>query len=221
MAQQCGCLGGNENCTFCYGSGYIDRPYSRATQTGCPPRPGGGTGGQAPVLGSVRPELPHRGRMTSFGGSTIPISDLARELAVNPNVILDLLPQLGVSDRKIRSSPLEEDVAVAVRRALGGLAKGAPPAASRPPNVFARQTPFTPPPRRPGAETNARARALATGRGQCGPAETGGNPAWASEVENYWVERRRDGSRDYWQFRETGRFGSHPTYDDCGDESAP
>jgi hypothetical protein len=26
MTRQCGCLGGNQNCTFCYGSGYIDAP---------------------------------------------------------------------------------------------------------------------------------------------------------------------------------------------------
>jgi hypothetical protein len=38
---------------------------------------------------------------------------------------------------------------------------------------------------------------------------------------NYREERRLDGSRDYWQIREIGRFGSHPSYDNCDDESAP
>jgi hypothetical protein len=41
------------------------------------------------------------------------------------------------------------------------------------------------------------------------------------ENPNYREERRLDGSRDYWQIREIGRFGSHPSYDDCDDESRP
>lgn len=31
--------------------------------------------------------------------------------------------------------------------------------------------------------------------------------------------RRLDGSRDYWQIRDRGKFGSHSSYDDMGDES--
>jgi hypothetical protein len=34
-------------------------------------------------------------------------------------------------------------------------------------------------------------------------------------------ERRLDGSRDYVQFRESGKFGSHSGYDDMADESLP
>jgi hypothetical protein len=33
--------------------------------------------------------------------------------------------------------------------------------------------------------------------------------------------RRLDGSRDYWLYREEGRFGSYPSFDACDDESAP
>lgn len=33
--------------------------------------------------------------------------------------------------------------------------------------------------------------------------------------------RRLDGSRDYWLIREDGRFGSHPSFDSCDDESGP
>ncbi len=29
MARECGCRGGNENCTFCHGSGYVDRPVQK------------------------------------------------------------------------------------------------------------------------------------------------------------------------------------------------
>lgn len=42
-----------------------------------------------------------------------------------------------------------------------------------------------------------------------------------NEVDNHRIERRLDGSRDYWQIREEGRFGSHPSFDSCDDESAP
>jgi hypothetical protein len=37
----------------------------------------------------------------------------------------------------------------------------------------------------------------------------------------YWEERRLDGSRDYWGYREQGMFGSYPSFDDCEDESRP
>ncbi len=39
--------------------------------------------------------------------------------------------------------------------------------------------------------------------------------------DDYGEERRLDGSSDYWEIREDGRFGSYPSYDDCDDESAP
>ena len=42
-----------------------------------------------------------------------------------------------------------------------------------------------------------------------------------NELDNHRIERRLDGSRDYWQIREEGRFGSHPSFDSCDDESAP
>jgi hypothetical protein len=42
-----------------------------------------------------------------------------------------------------------------------------------------------------------------------------------ADLDDYYEDRRLDGSRDYWQFREDGQFGSHPTYDDFGDESEP
>src|SRR5215472_10637357 len=52
--------------------------------------------------------------------SKIRINELARELEVKPNVILDLLPELGVQEKKTHSSSLDDDVALAVRRRLGG-----------------------------------------------------------------------------------------------------
>ena len=70
------------------------------------------------------------------------------------------------------------------------------------------------------APANARSRALAAGKGYSGPAPENKDDE-LNERTNYWEERRLDGSRDYWQVRESGRFGSHPSYDDCDDESAP
>ena len=52
--------------------------------------------------------------------SKIRINELARELEVKPNVILDLLPELGVADKKTHSSSLDDDVALEVRRRLTG-----------------------------------------------------------------------------------------------------
>ena len=57
--------------------------------------------------------------------SKIRINELARELEVKPNVILDLLPRLGVPEKKTHSSSLDDDVALQVRRRVaGGVAGG-------------------------------------------------------------------------------------------------
>ena len=52
--------------------------------------------------------------------SKIRINELARELEVKPNVILDLLPELGVPDKKTHSSSLDDDIVREVRRRLAG-----------------------------------------------------------------------------------------------------
>src|SRR5438270_11841127 len=49
----------------------------------------------------------------------IRINELARELEVKPHAILDLLPGLGVTEKKTHSSSIDEDVALQVRRQLG------------------------------------------------------------------------------------------------------
>ncbi|MBI4876517.1 MAG: translation initiation factor IF-2 N-terminal domain-containing protein, partial [Acidobacteria bacterium] len=51
--------------------------------------------------------------------SKIRINELARELEVKPNKILDALPELGVVDKKTHSSSLDDDVADLVRRHFG------------------------------------------------------------------------------------------------------
>ena len=65
-----------------------------------------------------------------------------------------------------------------------------------------------------------RYKALSMGSGVSGPSG-GDEDERLAELDNYWEERRLDGSRDYWQIREDGRFGSHPSFDSCDDESAP
>src|SRR5487761_876742 len=50
--------------------------------------------------------------------SKVRINDLARELEVKSKVILDLLPEVGVTEKKTHSSSVEEDEAVRVRTAL-------------------------------------------------------------------------------------------------------
>jgi translation initiation factor IF-2 len=48
----------------------------------------------------------------------IRINELARELEVKPGVILDLLPELGVQEKKTHSSSIDEDVAITLRDRL-------------------------------------------------------------------------------------------------------
>lgn len=57
--------------------------------------------------------------------SKIRINELARELEVKPNRILDLLPDFGVSEKKTHSSSIDEDVAIRVRRYFGHEGEGA------------------------------------------------------------------------------------------------
>jgi hypothetical protein len=46
-------------------------------------------------------------------------------------------------------------------------------------------------------------------------------PHTDSVVPDPREERRLDGSRDYFVFRDHGQFGSHPSFDACDDESDP
>src|SRR6266404_5827276 len=52
------------------------------------------------------------------------INELARELEVKPNKILELLPDLGVQEKKTHSSSIDEDVAVIVKQRLAGSSDG-------------------------------------------------------------------------------------------------
>jgi translation initiation factor IF-2 len=49
----------------------------------------------------------------------IRINELARELEVKPNRLLELLPEFGVTEKKTHSSSVDEDVATALRRHFG------------------------------------------------------------------------------------------------------
>src|SRR5215467_12104635 len=56
---------------------------------------------------------------TAFSMKKIRINELARELEVKAHEILDLLPELGVAEKKTHSSSIDEDVAVKLRRHYG------------------------------------------------------------------------------------------------------
>ncbi|MGH9663981.1 MAG: translation initiation factor IF-2 N-terminal domain-containing protein, partial [Bryobacteraceae bacterium] len=49
----------------------------------------------------------------------IRINELARELEVKPNKILELLPEFGVTEKKTHSSSIDEDVAIHLREHFG------------------------------------------------------------------------------------------------------
>ena len=55
----------------------------------------------------------------------IRINDLARELEVKSKAILDVLPKVGVTEKKTHSSSIEEDEAVRVRKFFAGEAAAA------------------------------------------------------------------------------------------------
>ncbi|MGO8719690.1 MAG: translation initiation factor IF-2 [Acidobacteriaceae bacterium] len=57
--------------------------------------------------------------------SKVRINDLARELEVKSRVILDILPEVGVAEKKTHSSSVEEDEARRVRAALGRAGRSA------------------------------------------------------------------------------------------------
>src|SRR5579864_6075360 len=58
--------------------------------------------------------------------SKIRINELARQLEVPSHTIIDMLPELGVTEKKTHSSSVDEDVAELVRQRVQGT--GAPPA---------------------------------------------------------------------------------------------
>jgi translation initiation factor IF-2 len=67
--------------------------------------------------------------------SKIRINELARELEVKPGVILEMLPELGVTEKKTHSSSIEDAVADQIRAKVRGESTpaGAPsPALRRP-----------------------------------------------------------------------------------------
>src|SRR5450432_2162864 len=49
----------------------------------------------------------------------IRINELARELEVKAHEILELLPELGVAEKKTHSSSIDEDVAIKLRQHYG------------------------------------------------------------------------------------------------------
>src|SRR6185369_3263818 len=79
--------------------------------------------------------------------SKIRINELARELEVKPTVILDLLPELGINDKKTHSSSLDDDVALELRRRVA--------AGEGQDGSSHEETPSSPEPQQHAAESHA------------------------------------------------------------------
>ena len=67
----------------------------------------------------------------------IRINELARELEVKPGVIIDMLPELGVQEKKTHSSSIDEEVAIELKRRLNGPDSGPLRTGSESPNGHA------------------------------------------------------------------------------------
>ncbi|MCX6637534.1 MAG: translation initiation factor IF-2 N-terminal domain-containing protein, partial [Acidobacteria bacterium] len=106
--------------------------------------------------------------------SKIRINELARDLEVKPIRILELLPELGVVDKKTHSSSLDDEVADLVRRQFG--VEVAPRPAPQPEAEAAVAAGA--PQAAPAAERQA-APALASAHVAEGGAETGAGAAGA------------------------------------------
>src|SRR5579875_2090429 len=90
----------------------------------------------------------------------IRINELARELEVKPGVILDLLPEFGVQEKKTHSSSIEEDVADAVRYRITGIA---PQKTVTPPQEAPAARPAAEPQQQPVASEEAAASSAEAG----------------------------------------------------------
>lgn len=172
----------------------------------------------------------------------VPIDKLADGIGATSAEILDLLRVPGRPEQFSFSSALDTSTAQAIVELLRpGLARAFRPARTprRTPSAKARwrgQTGRRAPrprgnlmlplsqlvPSSVGSRTceRGRARALAAGRGLAGPAGPS-DGAGGSTHASYWTERGLDATRDFWQIRDHGEFGSHSSYDDFSDESAP
>ena len=74
------------------------------------------------MIPSLSPGRPARreGRWsTASDMGKIRINELARELEVKPNRVLELLPEFGVTEKKTHSSSVDDDVANKMRRHFG------------------------------------------------------------------------------------------------------
>jgi hypothetical protein len=76
--------------------------------------------------------------------------------------------------------------------------------------------------RRSGGRSNTTSNKRLTRTTRANPeTNSRGNDWLPGEKSNHEEERRLDGARDYFQLRDHGQFGSHSTYEDYSDESAP
>src|ERR1700739_2143043 len=111
--------------------------------------------------------------MTTTDASQVRINELARELEVMAKAIIDLLPGLGVTEKKTHSSSIPVDVAEKIRRQLQGTPEPEP-AVKEPPRPAAPlarpPAPAQAPPTAPVAATPSAPAAPAPHRPPVAPA---------------------------------------------------
>ena len=294
MARQCGCFGGNENCTYCYGSGYL----SKGVGDGLPisaERKNWGAGSSSPrhplafrsnpaptprvvhrPLGrwagcpycretfvsdtqieahicaehvgdrkdspeTARPKPLVRVGLRIFERRTLLRLEQPSRKPQNPKeckVWQDVLQKSSgvTSARPIKHQPSDPAKAFSVPRILRSEAnlvqcpKCPSPVRSDRLSKHLRDKHRGETAPRTSAEIRSTMRKLAKETAVATSRDTAsmtGDPSVDHTYESltgaghYREERRLDGSRDFAQIRDNGQFGSHPSYDDCGDDSAP
>lgn len=189
MSLECGCRGANENCFRCQGSGY----------TGTGPSPSAAKRPQPRTLSnrSITPgseSKPTTGK-THLDSRSLTKDDVKQIQAAEAQ-------RASLSLFKVRSkidTTYREHISTSKpkrRRIKRGRKSTKQTTIGTPPGV---------------AQSQAKS---VEGKQLKGPLAR----ARMSRLTDTAAERRLDGSRDYSQFRESGRFGSHPSFDSSNDE---
>lgn len=214
--RECGCLGGNENCSLCYGLGYVATAddLDRIEPTRPPSRRKPKRGPNSESLCSTgRPWQIPQFRRTEFQLTKAPTPS---------GTGCPYCPSRFDSFEKQDLHVEEEHTADEHDHSDDALCR---PLVRKGGRVFERITRC----RLPRLMNNAfdsahnglHEKGLEIASGPLLGKHDPDTDSDHNENENYREGRRLDGSRDYWQLREEGRFGSHPSYDDCEDDSAP
>ncbi len=228
MTNQCGCGGSNENCTFCFGSGYRpdtgDAPDgSKSSSVSTLSSGFKKKGSEEPLItGSSSKAARSASRATHSTSGNRTSSACTRQQVNCPGCGVPVREDLVSCHLRLRCP----------RRADPNLRNYQPPlqqpprskatshsTAKKSSRAVSRKRPKQPPKAPPASMKISRSTLPVESTPELDQLEE--VDATLTEIDNHREERRLDGSRDYWRLREDGRFGSHPSFDDCDDESTP